>query len=63
MDVVNPTGGGVFTIQAGDPSRAALIPSLKVGEGDGEAVVSPPIATAIEPERGLVSDLRGLFNP
>jgi hypothetical protein len=57
VDVVNPTGGGVYTIQASDPSRDALINSLKVG-AMVTAVVSPPIATSIEPERGL----RSLFN-
>ena len=57
VDVANPTGGGVYTIQASDPSRDALIDSLKVGDMV-TAVVGPPLATSIESEGGL----RSLFN-
>jgi len=32
FDVVNPAGGGVYTIQTTDPSREALIQTLKVGD-------------------------------
>ncbi len=32
FDVVNPTGGGVYTIQTTDPARAALIQTLKAGD-------------------------------
>ena len=61
IDVVNPTGGQIFTIHASNPSRDALMQSLKLGDLV-TAVVSPPIATAIEPERGLLGELRDLFN-
>lgn len=60
LDVVNPTGGGVYTIHAGDPSRDALIPSLKVGD-TVTAVISPPIATSIERDRGPLADLAHVF--
>ncbi len=32
FDVVNPTGGGVYTIQTTNPTREALIHKLKVGD-------------------------------
>jgi hypothetical protein len=32
FDVVNPTGGGVYTIQTTDPAREALIKTLKAGD-------------------------------
>ena len=54
VDVVNPTGGGIYTLQASDPSRGALIPSLKIGDVV-TAVVSPPIATSIKVDKGLFS--------
>jgi hypothetical protein len=56
VDVVNPNGGAVYSIQASDPSRAAVIVSLKVGDVV-TAVISPPIATSIEPETTLFSNL------
>ena len=54
IDVVSPTGGGIYTISVSDPSRGALLSALKVGDVV-TAVVSPPIATSIEPDRGLLS--------
>jgi hypothetical protein len=32
FDLVNATGGGVYTIQVTDPSRLALVKTLKVGD-------------------------------
>jgi len=32
FDVVNPAGGGVYTIQTTDPARQVLIGMLKVGD-------------------------------
>ncbi|MBV8402165.1 MAG: hypothetical protein JOZ17_26100 [Acetobacteraceae bacterium] len=58
VDVVNPNGGGVFTLQASDPSRGAMIGSLKVGD-TVTAVISPAIATSIEPEKGFFANLFG----
>ncbi len=60
VDVVNPNGGAVYSIQASDPSRAAMIASLKVGDVV-TAVISPPIATSIEPETSLFSNLSKLL--
>jgi hypothetical protein len=61
VDVVNPNGGAIYSIQgSGDPSRAAILPSLKVGDVV-TAVISPPIATSIEPETGLFSKLSKLI--
>jgi len=58
VDVVNPTGGGVYTIQGDDPSRGAMLSSLRIGDLV-TAVVSPPIATSIKPEKGFFANLFG----
>ena len=58
VDVVNPNGGGVYTIQGSDPSRGLMIRSLKVGD-TVTAVISPAIATSIEPEKGFFANLFG----
>ena len=60
VDVVNPSGGGVYSIRASNPSRAAMIATLKVGDVV-TAVITPPIATSIEPETGLFSKLPDLL--
>lgn len=60
VEVVNPSGGGVYSIQASDPSRAAMLNALKVGDVV-TAVVSPQIATSIEPEPGLFRNFSKLF--
>lgn len=48
VDLVNPSGGGVYTIDVINPSRAALLGSLKVGD-TVTAVVSQALAVSIEP--------------
>jgi hypothetical protein len=48
FDVVNPSGGGIYTIDVTDPSRVALLGSLKVGDTI-TAVISQAIAVSIQP--------------
>ena len=48
VDLVNPTGGGIYTIDVTDPSRIAMLGSLKVGDTI-TAVVSQAVAVSIEP--------------
>ena len=48
LDLVNPSGGGVFTIDVTDPSRIAMLGSLKVGDTI-TAVVSQAVAGSVEP--------------
>jgi hypothetical protein len=48
IDVVNPSGGGVYTIDVTDPSRIAMLGSLKVGDTI-TAVVSQALAVSIQP--------------
>jgi hypothetical protein len=48
VSVVNPSGGQVYTIDVTDPSRIALLPSLKVGDTIN-AVVSETLAVSITP--------------
>jgi len=48
IDVVNPTGGGVYTVHVTDPSRIAMLGTLKVGD-TVTAVVSEAVAVSIEP--------------
>lgn len=48
IDVVNPSGGGVYTIDVTDPSRQAMLRNLKVGDTI-TAVVSQAIAVSITP--------------
>lgn len=48
LDLVNPSGGGVYTIDVTDPSRIAMLGSLKVGDTI-TAVVSQAVAVSIEP--------------
>ncbi len=48
LDVVNPSGGGVYTIDVTDPSRIPLLQSLKVGD-TVTAVVSQALAVSITP--------------
>ena len=54
LDVVDPSGGGVLTVQVTDPQRAALLAELKVGD-IVTAVVTESLAVVIEPARGLVA--------
>lgn len=53
IDIVNPAGGGIYTVDVTDPSRAAMLGSLKVGDTI-TAVISQALAVSIEPApRGL----------
>jgi len=55
VDVVDPSGGGVYTMHVTDPARAAALSSLKVGD-TVTAVVSEALAVSIEPApKGLFS--------
>lgn len=48
IDLVNPSGGSVYTIDVTDPNRIAALSSLKVGDTI-TAVVSAVLAISIEP--------------
>lgn len=47
VDLVNPSGGGVYTLHVTDPTRAAALGSLKVGD-TVTAVISQAVAVTIE---------------
>lgn len=47
LDVVNPSGGGIYTINVTDPERIAMLSSLKVGDTI-TAVISEALAVSIE---------------
>jgi hypothetical protein len=48
LDVVDPSGGGVYTINVTDPARQMVMSALKVGDTI-TAVVSQSLAVSIEP--------------
>lgn len=48
IDLVNPSGGGVYTFDVTDPARIPLLGSLKVGD-TVTAVVSEAVAVLITP--------------
>jgi hypothetical protein len=48
LDLVNPSGGGVYTVHVTDPARAAKLGTLKVGDRI-TAVISEAFAVSIEP--------------
>jgi hypothetical protein len=48
VEVFNPSGGGIYTIDVTDPSRIAMLGSLKVGD-TVTAVISEALAVSIEP--------------
>ena len=48
LQIVDPSGGGIYTIDVTDPARIAKLPSLKVGDTI-TAVVSETLAVSIEP--------------
>jgi hypothetical protein len=48
VEVVDPSGGGIYTIAVTDPSRIAMLGSLKVGDTI-TAVISQALAVSIEP--------------
>ncbi len=50
VDLVDPSGGEVYTIDVADPARIALLSALKVGDRI-TAVISQALAVSIEPAR------------
>jgi hypothetical protein len=48
IDVVNPTGGGVYTLDVTDPARIAMLPQLKVGDTI-TAVISQALLISVVP--------------
>ncbi len=48
IDVVNPSGGGVYTLDVTDPARIAKLPTLNIGD-TVTAVVSQTLAVSITP--------------
>lgn len=48
LDVVNPSGGGIYTINVTDPARIAMLSQVKVGDTI-TAVVSQALAVSVEP--------------
>ena len=48
LQVVNPSGGGIYTIDVTDPDRIAKLPSLKVGD-TVTAVITETLAISIDP--------------
>jgi len=48
VDLVNPSGGGIYTIEVTDPARIAMLDTLKVGDTI-TAVISEAFAVSIEP--------------
>ncbi len=53
IDLINPSGGGVYTVKVTDPDRIAMLPKLSVGD-TVTAVISQALAVSIEPaQKGL----------
>lgn len=48
VDLINPSGGGVYTVKVTDPDRIAMLPKLKVGDTI-TAVISQALAVSIDP--------------
>lgn len=48
VDLVDPAGGAVFTVNVTDPERQAALPKLKVGD-TVTAVISEALAVSIQP--------------
>ena len=48
VDLVNPSGGGIYTVEVTDPARIAMLSHIKVGDTI-TAVVSEALAVSIEP--------------
>jgi len=48
LDVVNPSGGGVYTIHVTDPERVAKLSTLKVGDTI-TAAISQALAVSVTP--------------
>jgi hypothetical protein len=54
VDLVNPEGGQIYTVNVTDPARQAKLPMLKVGD-TVTAVVSEALAVSVQPAK------KGLF--
>jgi len=50
IDVVNPSGGGVITIEVTNPERIAMLSQVKIGDTI-TATISEALAVSIEPAR------------
>ncbi len=50
IDIVNPSGGQIYTLDVTDPARQAMLPSLNVGDTI-TAVVSQTLAVEITPAK------------
>ena len=50
IDIVNPSGGGIYTVEVTDPSRIAALSKLRVGDTI-TAVITEALAVSIEPAR------------
>jgi hypothetical protein len=50
IDVANPSGGGVYTIEVTNLERIAMLPQVKIGDTI-TAVISEALAVSIEPAR------------
>jgi hypothetical protein len=48
VDLVNPSGGAIYTVDVTDPARIALLGTLKLGDTI-TAVISQALAVSIEP--------------
>jgi Cu/Ag efflux protein CusF len=48
VDLVNPSGGAIYTVDVTDPARVALLSTLKLGD-TVTAVISQALAVSIEP--------------
>jgi hypothetical protein len=48
VDVVSPSGGGIYTLDVTDPARISMLGSLKVGD-TVTAVISEALAVSIDP--------------
>jgi hypothetical protein len=48
IDLVNPSGGAIYTVDVTDPARIALLGTLKLGDTI-TAVISQALAVSIEP--------------
>jgi Cu/Ag efflux protein CusF len=48
IDLVDPSGGGIYTVDVTNPDRIAMLPKLKVGDTI-TAVISQMLAVSIDP--------------
>ena len=48
IEVINPSGGGAYTLDVTDPARVAMLGSLKVGDTI-TAVISEALAVTVDP--------------